>query len=611
MFSTLVLPTKREIMKMSEKELIEKLMKIYHKLEPELKQSHPQLLAKHIAGVFQRAEPKFDFQRAEPGGWGGKTLLQIIMGLLALIAAEGGTMPDGNICIGERCPPSGTPTITLQPPSRLCIGERCPPSGTPYGTPLYHDPPSSCTPSNMPSSSTTVAISAGRAENAFVSQAKKHLHKLAERKLSGDLWRTAKNYFSRNSHEITSNEIAEEILGYQEREQQRYKESLEFVFGKDGFFERAGKQFKILTFTEVTLDSLKINQKFLDAYGKNQEIRVETIINDTMLDIEYKIALTDYERAEISNRVTTIVKQPSFLAAPTIFSDIEEAPHVIFTKLTNRLISSRLAQEFEDVSKEEMKTIAALYLAANSRELIENLGQMGLEAIKGDPLKKRVAEESEKILQGLIESESANPNEIVILTLSSVVQKAMKDIISRASKIRCIVDQASCYLLADIDREQEERLHATLHAGRKQLDKEEEDGKKGWYAKIFENFQDVVATTTKVVTGTIIGFNVAVALGTFGLVLLAKKYYCGNNNNRLQDRPRPGDRRPTTRRRRPPRPRGQSPRRLRDQSPRGQSPPRLQDRQSPRTAPRRRQSTRRRGGQSPRRLRDRVRPTYN
>jgi len=121
MFSTLVLPTKREIMKMSEKELIEKLMKIYHKLEPELKQSHPQLLAKHIAGVFQRAEPKFDFQRAEPGGWGGKTLLQIIMALLALIAAEGGTTPSGNICIGERCPPSGTPTITVQPPSTLVL----------------------------------------------------------------------------------------------------------------------------------------------------------------------------------------------------------------------------------------------------------------------------------------------------------------------------------------------------------------------------------------------------------------------------------------------------------------------------------------------------------
>ena len=522
MFSTLVLPTKREIMKMSEKELIEKLMKIYHKLEPELKQSHPQLLAKHIAGVFQRAEPKFDFQRAEPGGWGGKTLLQIIMALLALIAAEGGTTPSGNICIGERCPPSGTPTITVQPPSTLCLGE------------------SSCPPTDMPSSSYTVSLDQKQEIHEQLIQARQRLAGSVERQLAED-----RSMQSRLLHTyIYSHKVSpEDIREYHRKEQNTYKGLLQGLFGKDKFRKDTYNVVQIIPLTEVTLDSLRINPEFLNRVEYNQP--VDDIIKTTVIQLSDQLAgLTEADRKEIVKRATNYVKQETktFLLDLPFFSYDEDTKDGKVTKdqLLEKMrgvIGKHMKDILKGSAQGNIRKVAALYLAVNSQEILMKLHKDGPETTKAHGLQytNPTIEESKYVLQHWLLYDFPNDNHFLLQRLlRENMENRVDDIFEMADDIRGLLDETSRYLLDEFDSLKKERDGKTFNRGRTAQDKDSEP-QLTLLDELKEKLQNFITTVTQTAI-TVVGAGFA-----GGLLTVLGVIYCAmkgkrNNNNRLQDR---------------------------------------------------------------------------
>jgi hypothetical protein len=590
-------------MKMSKKELIEKLRKIYHNLKPELKQSDPHLLAKHIAGVFQRAEPKFDFQRAEPGGSDGKRLMQIIMILLAAIAATGETMP---------------------------LNPDLPPSCTPTDMPSSSNPPPSCTPTDMPSSSNTASISDDQKQEIHdeLIQARQRLVGSVERQLAED--RPMQSRFLHTyiySHEVSPEDIRE----YHRKEQNRYKDLLQGLFGKDKFRKDTYNLVKIIPLTEVTLDSLRINPEFLNRVEYNQP--VDDIIETTVIQLSDQLGgLTEADRKEIMKRATNYVKQKTktFLLDLPFFSYDEDTKDGKVTKdqLLEKMrgvIGKHMKDILKGSAQGNIRKLAALYLAANSQEILMKLHKDGPERTKAHGLQytNPTIEESKYVLQHWLLYDFPNDNHLIIQRLlRENVENRVDDIFEMADDIRGLLDQTSRYLLDEFDSLKKERDSATFNRGRTAEDKDSEP-KLTLLDQLMENLQKFITTVTQTATlavGAGIAGSLLTVLGVIYCAMQGKR----NNNNRLQDRPRPGDqrRKPTTRRRRAKSPRT-APRVLRDQSPRRRQSPRVLRDQSPRTATRRRraksprtaprvlrdQSPRRR--QSPRVLRDRVRPTYN
>jgi len=287
----------------------------------------------------------------------------------------------------------------------------------------------------------------------------------------------------------------ERIMKYHRKEVEKYAKSLQNIIGEYGFFYDAPSLIKITMLTEVTLDSLKINPEFLDLYQKNQP--VEDIIETTVIRLSYGMDTTDSDN-EIMKRVANIVygvqgysflKQPVFLSEDDkALSEDDKANYPIVHRANyraqtintiNRLIVSQMAQPFEGEPIKEMKTLAALYLAANSQEIIRMLVEQGPEAtkakasgvVKGPFVEdQKITEESKKLLWQFLRRDQHNAKNTV--TMIRALDRELNGVIEMAERFRRFIDKTSQVFL-DAYQYQETEKKAAIYNARKKAENAE------------------------------------------------------------------------------------------------------------------------------------------
>ena len=495
MFSTQVLPTnKPSIMTMSEKELIGKLMKIYHNLEPELKQSHPQLLAKHIAGVFQRAEPKFDFQRAEPGGVGGNRLLLFIMLILAVIARTGARRIYTKT--GEEVLPLIIRTISQQTSDTPSFSD----------TPLISDTPS---------------IADTPSEDPKIELINRAIQQLIED--SDDRW-LLKDYRGAVSSET--------IAIYHSKQLKDFRKNFKSVF------QDTPDLVKVLSLTQVALDSLRSNMPFLDKLYNGEP--VELIINDTIRNLTRKVDVSEEVQRMTFLRVNyTATTRPIFLEQPMILSS--EDGKDTFKRTFNRLIKYEMRQTTGgftfsggfslSTSTKNLRTLCACYLAVNSVELGKKVNKDGpktqqdKESSFAEP---KITEKSKTMLTNFLHLEFPVLPPPLVDLLKDIQRGYVADILIEAEQLRSYIDGASDVLLQAFEYKEAERKAAISLAGKKVVNTDPPGLLDGFWEQMTA-FAQVVSFTA---IGTALGIGVCSAYMGYMLIKIAM----GGNIRRIRQR---------------------------------------------------------------------------
>tara|TARA_B100000795_G_C22781112_1_gene432344 strand:- start:133 stop:1848 length:1716 start_codon:yes stop_codon:yes gene_type:complete len=489
-------------MTMSEKELIEKIRKIYHNLKPELKQSHPQLLAKHIVGVFQRAEPKFDFQRAEAGG---NRLFNLVMLLVAAIAATGQTIPQS--CTNNNT--ASNPDLT-----------------------------SSCTHNDLSPNDILLEMEREADITYYLKIAEQKVRDLLGHRFNDSQWGPTSLYY----HQVTEEDIKDNHLA----EQDKSTELLQSLFGNTGVavIPNHYPNLKIMTIVEVTLDILRHDPDIWKAIEYNQLVedneKLKAIIRSTVQQLSFQIKLLDTELKEIITRVNHLVQERRFLVDASFFNYDEELIADGVTKDTflpyfmgkmQSVIQDHMEYILQGIAEGDIRKIGALYLATNTRKIFKQVNATdtsGYTLIYESPTK----EESKILLEKWLTIKFPDNLQALKLIIDCSVKDNCNDILIMADELRDILDSSAQFLLEEHERLKKERDYFTFNLG-KHYENLLKLNPPDYWKQLWDSFQ-IYIKNTLLVMGLTVGTLAAGGVGMFAFIVYSTLRW-KNNDYRLQN----------------------------------------------------------------------------
>jgi len=265
--------------------------------------------------------------------------------------------------------------------------------------------------------------------------------------------------------ELAENNYSE-ILLYPIKEAKKYGAVLQTTFGRRGFFRKVSPLIQIMMVAQSALDCLAKNYEFLKLYQQHQP--VSKIILETVISLTEGLQLSDGNLKTIIKRIENNLKESRFFSIEINLNQGNTFPNIM-----SRLIKTQLAQPFKGDAIKEMKTLAALYLAAT-----DELTQLNITELKvisrakelnykvsvaakynvtlprmrfysPDFIKKiteaskEITEETKKKLMDWILHNHRISDDIKVQLMSEISQNGMDDIFLMAEQFKLFIEQAS------------------------------------------------------------------------------------------------------------------------------------------------------------------------